>query len=155
MENQEYSVSVQHSASLVTMKIARLLRWMPVKALIPTGLPFVEHAHYPVSLHINLYAGGDAGWVNFVMHCSQKWACVFHFVFHVPALPWVHLSFEAAPRIKEPRLPACVCASVRGRKWARETVKQQELRTKSLWSCWSVANVLHLFVRTSEVPLQV
>lgn len=97
---------------------------------------FVEHAHYPVSLHINLFAGGDAGWVNFVMHCSQKWACVFHFIFHVPALPWVHLSFEAALRLKEPRLSACVCAFVRGRKWGRETVKQQELRTKSLWSRW-------------------
>lgn len=37
-ENQEYSVSVQHSSSFVTTKFARLLRWMPVHALIPTGL---------------------------------------------------------------------------------------------------------------------
>lgn len=116
---------------------------------------FVECAHYPVSLHISLFAAGDVGWVNLVMRCSQKWACVFHFVFHVPALPWVHLSFEAAPRLKEPRLPACVCAFVRGRKRGRETVKGLELRAQLLWSHRSVANVMHLFVRTSDVPTQV
>lgn len=51
------------------------------------------------------------GWVNLVMRSNQKWACMFAFVFHVPALPWVHLSFEAAHCLKK----LCLCVRLKER----------------------------------------
>lgn len=154
-ENREYSASVRHSFSFVATKIAHLLRWMPVNTLIPTGSRL--WSVHIILFHSTLTFSLEEMLVDWTLWCTAAKsgpACSTLFsmclLFH--ECTW---AFEAAPRLKEPRLPACVCAFVRGGKWGRETVKQPELRTKLLWSRWSVANVFHLFVRPSEVPLQV
>lgn len=72
------------------------------------------------------------GWVNLVIRSNQIWACMFAFVFRVPALPWAHLSFEAAHCLDcELCLCACVCECVCVCVWHREREKKERERDAS------------------------
>lgn len=151
-ENQEYSVSVQHSSSFVTTKSTLLLRWMTVNTFIPTGSRL--WSVHIILFHSTLTFLLEEMLVEWTLWCTASEsgpACSTLFsmclLFH--ECTWaLKLALASKSRV-------CLLVYVHLWEGARETVQQQELRTKSLWSRWSVANVLHLFVRTSEVPFQV